>query len=83
MVSTLEPVLDDAAKAQLHAAMRTAILESADLPRAGSKQYDVRTMHAHGNRLAPELPGGKYGMPVIEYSHEANLLRFDKDNPNS
>ncbi len=67
VVRALETIVDHAAEAQLHAAMRTAVFQCADLPRGVAKKDDIHSMEANRHRFEPQFPGGKHGMPVIEF----------------
>jgi hypothetical protein len=80
VVGALQSVVDDPTKAQFHAAMRAAIRQGADLSGRRAKQDYVRGVQPDRHWTTPQPLSWKNGVPVIEYSHEANSL-FETARP--
>src|SRR6185503_694659 len=56
-------------------AVRAAVLERADLPRAGAKQHDRLSADAPGERLRPELARKRGGVPLVLEEHDGLQTR--------
>ena len=71
VVPALQPLANHASAGEPHTAVWTAIIKGADLTRASSKERDFAAMQSHELGLAPQSPGRKNRMPVIQHSHGA------------
>ena len=72
VVHALEPLLDDLAAAQTHAAMRTDVIERRRLAVVSAKEHDVLAAEFDADRFLLKLLTDQHRLPVIEDTHDVN-----------